>query len=508
MKAEARLVLLCTLLSAVLATLEIGRPSYWIDEKISVDIASAAAPDQVVRNVIEDERRPPAYHLSLWLWLTATGGHERMARLHSALWAILAVPAAYQLARRVSSGKAAVCAALLAALSPILIAFGQTVRYYTMVATLGALSYILFLDVMRRQPGRKPWLAYALATLALLYCDFPAYGVVLAQNALAVLWWRDRRSFPNHPRARWLAAQAVLAAAALLWLPVVLEQGARDFGAADLSGSLAGAALKIAYPFYAWLVGENLFPWSPLAIAGGLAAGALLIFGFLRLRGAWSRAFWAVAFLAPFATAQALLGTVATDSPFVNAPARAMACLPLIWAAVGVGAAALPRRALTAAALGVLALAYAAGLSNYYRGVDFINAVYDTPAREVAAAVQAGARPGDAVVSESDTLVSHYLPPQLAQSHFTPDQIDALDAYLDAHPRASVWLVAMGRDRTRNELSSRLAARLRERYRHASSAGFAEQDPTYRALKSRLLGREAYRYRLTLDAYAPQPASP
>ncbi len=503
-----RLAVLCTLLSAILLALEIQRPSYWIDEKISVDITSAETPAQVVRNVMEGERRPPAYHLSLWLWLELTGHHERMARLHSALWAILIVPATFQLARRLSNEKAAVCAAFLAALSPILIAFGQTVRYYTMVAALGALSCVLFLDLMRRPAGRKPWLSYALVTLALLYCDFPAYGVVLAQNVLALLWWRDRRNFPRHPRARWWVAQAALAAAALLWLPVVLSQGARDFGAADLSNSVSGVVLKIAYPFYAWLVGENLFPWSPLAIAGILAAGALMVFGFLRLRGAWSRVFWSISFLAPFATTQVLLGTVATDSPFVNAPARAMACLPLLYVAVGAGAAALPRRGLAWAACGLLALVYGAGLSNYYRRIDFINAVYNTPAREAAAAVQAQARPGDAIVSESDTLVSHYLPPGLAEANFTPDQVGAIGAYLDAHPQAAVWLVSMGRDRTRNELSSQLAAWLQPRYARASSAGFAEQDATYRALKSRLLGREAYRYRLTVDAYTPQSALP
>jgi hypothetical protein len=36
-----------------------------------------------------------------------------------------------------------------------------------------------------------------------------------------------------------------------------------------------------------------------------------------------------------------------------------------------------------------------------------------------------------------------------------------------------------------------------------ATTGFAEQDPIYRELKSRLIGREAYQYRLTVQEFCP-----
>src|SRR5512141_484742 len=129
------LVLLATFLCALLVVVDIQRPSYWLDEKISVDIASPATPQQVIANVIDGERRPPAYHLSLWLWSRLLGMNERTARLHSALWAIMFVPAVYQLAQRFTSRKAAVFAAVISAIAPVTISYGQTIRYYSMVAT-------------------------------------------------------------------------------------------------------------------------------------------------------------------------------------------------------------------------------------------------------------------------------------------------------------------------------------------------------------------------------------
>jgi hypothetical protein len=498
------LVVLATLLCALLAVADIQRPSYWVDEKISVDIASPASLPEMIHNVIDNERRPPMYHLSLWLWTRLAGVNERMARLHSVLWAILFVPAAFQLARRFTGPKAAVWTSFITALAPVTIAYGQTIRYYSMVATLSALSFALFFAVMRKPQGHKPWLAYFLATLALLYTDYPAYGVILAQNVLAILWWvaKPERT-PHHPRWKWLVNQACMALLVLLWLPVVLLQRTRDFGAADLSNSLSGALMRIAYPFYAWLAGETIFPWAVLGILGALVGGVLLIIGWLKLANR-QRLTWLIAFGLPFILSQILLSTVATDSPFVNAPARSMACAGLLFTLEGAGLAAINRRWISGALAGAIIVSHAGALTNYYRGVDYINTVYNTPAREVAQEIAAGAHTGDVVISESDSMVDLYLPAELRQTSFYVEQDQQIKQYLAAHPQAAIWQVSMGRDRTRNDVSATLAEWLAAHYTPAGSSGFAEQSSTYRALKSRLIGRAAYQYRLVLEHYQPK----
>jgi uncharacterized membrane protein len=494
----AWLVVVLTALAAALVLIDMQRPSYWIDEKISVDAATGAALPQIVANVIEQERRPPAYHVGLWLWLKATSVTERMARLYSAMWIVLLVPAVYQLARCFADERSAVFAALLAATAPVLISYGQIIRYYSMVAALSALSFALFWRVM--QQPRKPWLAYAIVTLLLLYSDYPAFGVVAAQNLLALWWWRSQ---PQHPRWKWFGVQAVLAGLVLLWAPVALTQGARDFGMADLSNSLIGTALKVAYPFYAWLVGENVFPWSPWAILGLITGGLLMLYGAFTLWRRQQLGGWLIAFGVPFVVAQALLNTAATDSPFVNAPARSMACAALLLVLLGVGLGALKSRWLMGLALLGLLVPHAVSSINYYRGTDFINSVYNTPAREVAAAIAAQAQPGDAVVTESDSMIEIYLPAAYQAAHFQPQQLAELQAYVAAHPGAGVWQASLGRDRTRNDWADQVSEALQASLRLCATAGFAEQDPIYRQLKSRLIGREAYQYRVTLQHFCP-----
>jgi 4-amino-4-deoxy-L-arabinose transferase-like glycosyltransferase len=498
------LVVFAVLLCALLSVIDIQRPSYWIDEKISVDIATPASPQQVIAKVIDSERRPPAYHLSLWLWMRLVGVNERMARLHSVLWAILFVPAAFQLARQFASLKAATLTAFITALAPVTISYGQTIRYYSMVAALSALSFALFFAVIRKPKGRKPWIAYILSTLALLYTDYPAYGVILAQNALAILWWIYRPEHkPHHPHWKWLGVQAIMAILILLWFPVVLLQRTRDFGAADLSNSVSGALLRIAYPFYAWLAGETIFPWAVLGVLGALVGGVLLIIGLLKLTNA-HRVTWIIAFGLPCILAQILLSTVATDSPFVNAPARSMACAGLLFTLEGAGLATFNRRWLAGVLAGAILISHTGALMNYYRGVNFINTVYNTPAREVAQAIALQAHGGDAVITESDSMVDVYLPAELRNTSFYADQAQQIKDYLTAHPHAAVWQVIMGRDRTRNEVSATLGDWLTARYTPSGSSGFAEQSVTYRALKSRLIGRTAYQYRLVLDHYQPR----
>ena len=406
-----------------------------------------------------------------------------MARLYSAIWLILLVPATYQLARRFADERSAVWAALLAATAPVLISHSQIIRYYSLVAVLSALSFVLFWRVIQRP--HKPWIAYAVVTLALLYCDYPAYGVVAAQNVLALWWWRSQ---PEHPRWKWIGVQVGLAFLVLLWLPVVLLQGTRDFGAADLTNSVIGIALKVVYPFYAWFVGENIFPWTPWAICGAIVGGLLALNGAVNLWRRHRLSSWLIAFGLPFLMSQVLMNKVATDSPFVNAPARSMACAALLMVLLGMGLRALKSRWLIGVALIGLLVPHAISLVHYYRGIDFINSIYNTPAREAAQTIAAHARPGDAVVTEGDSVVEFYLPAIYQATHFLPQQASRDSVVFSS---ASERHRLAGHSRTRSHTQRRgvrLSETLQTSHRLCATTDFAEQDPIYRQFKARLIG--------------------
>jgi 4-amino-4-deoxy-L-arabinose transferase-like glycosyltransferase len=202
-----------------------------------------------------------------------TGGAEWQTRLLPALFAVLFVPAVYALTRRLFGPRAAGFAVLLCAIHPLLLSYGQIIRYYTFVATLAALSNAAFVGILRGRASRRDWIVHFIATSGLLLSDYPAYAVLLAQNLMVIVALLRRSRVPLRgwaiAHAVWLVMCVPLAAAALL-------QGARDFGVAELSTGIVGHVLKIAYAGFAWSIGEYLFPWRVAALLGLAASVALL----------------------------------------------------------------------------------------------------------------------------------------------------------------------------------------------------------------------------------------
>jgi hypothetical protein len=111
------------------------------------------------------------------------------------------------------------------------------------------------------------------------------------------------------------------------------------------------------------------------------------------------------------------------------------------------------------------------------------------------------AQANDLVITESDSIVDQYLPEEVFIARFHPDEIQEIEIYLENNPHAGIWQAVMGRDRTRNDISSELRQWLDSKSALQSQQGFAEQDATYRSIKTRSIGREAYQYRLTLYEY-------
>ncbi len=100
-------------------------------------------------------------------------------------------------------------------------------------------------------------------------------------------------------------------------------------------------------------------------------------------------------------------------------------------------------------------------------------------------------------------MIEFYLPAVYRATHFYPQQTAEIQTFLAAHTNAAVWQAMLGRDRTRTDVSAHLSEALQQNRRLCATIGFAEQDPIYRQFKTRLIGREAYQYRVTLQKLCP-----
>jgi uncharacterized membrane protein len=498
------LVVLATAILAARLLFTLHLPNLWIDEQIVIDATRASNAQTALTQALDSERRPPLFNLLMWGWRELAGEGEWPTRLLPALFAVLFVPAVYALTRRLFGRRAAGFAALLCAIHPLLLSYGQIIRYYTFVAALAALSNAAFLGNLRGRSTRRDWIVHFLATSGLLLSDYPAYAVLLAQNiVLAVALFRR----PRVPLRGWLVSHAVWLLVCVPIAATALLQGARDFGVAELSTGLLGHVLKIAYAGFAWSIGEYLFPWRVAAVLGLAASVALLAAGLLPRKAPAGRApVWvAVTMLVvPLAVSLLLLATVARDSPFVNSAARTMSAFAPFIALCAYGAARLPVRVASLLMIALLGAQTQSGIQHDLR-LDTLNPIYTTPAREAAQFIAGRAKSGDLIVTESDSLVERYLPPSLRARHFDVARADEVLGILARTPDTGVWFVQLGRDRTRNDATAALIAKTSELRPLVQTTGLAEQDPVYRQVKERLLNRAAYAYRLTITQLGPRP---
>jgi mannosyltransferase len=205
--------------SALLRVANLAGP-FWIDEGISVGIASHAFGH--IPGVLGQDGSPPLYYLLLHVWIGAFGDGVASTHALSLVFALLSIPAGFWAGWTLFGRTAGLMAAALFAVSPMLSAYAQETRMYSLLALLGLICATAFVQAfVHRRRGMLPLFILALA--ALLYTHnwgaFFALGCVAAVAVLIVLTRDVRR----------LALDGVIGfgVAALLylpWLPTLMSQ--------------------------------------------------------------------------------------------------------------------------------------------------------------------------------------------------------------------------------------------------------------------------------------------
>lgn len=194
--------------------LDIG---YWIDEAISVGIASHDLSD--IPRTLREDGSPPLYYLLLHGWMDVVGSGEAATRALSLVFAFLAVPAAWWAGRAVFGGRAAWLAAVGAAGCPFLTHYAQETRMYSLVALLSIVASAAF--VLAFVHGRRRHLVTLVLALALVLYTHN-WGLFLVAG-MSVAWLGLWHSGKVRPRDGWL----VIGTVALLyapWVPSLISQ--------------------------------------------------------------------------------------------------------------------------------------------------------------------------------------------------------------------------------------------------------------------------------------------
>jgi uncharacterized membrane protein len=478
--------------------------SLWIDEWFTVqNVASPWA--AVLPKLIAEERRPPLYWITLKAWSELAGHSEFALRLLSIACAAAAIALVWRFGRRLLGDRAAVIAAAMFGLTPFVLLYGSMVRSYMLFAALTVLSAIAWQKYVQRSTMRT-WALYVVSLALLLYTDYGAVAVLGSHGA----WWLGRLVLRRDRRA-WFGIGALAAATLAFapWATVLIGQSARSIGglAADLASSPLGTLLKIGMPFVSLGAGETLYPWTPLGVVGVASFNIAAAFGIRRLwRTDRTTSTFVMLWIAVTLTFTAtLLSLVAVDITFLNATSRAPHLAAAFALLAGCGAAALSSRT-RAVLLTAIAVVWGAGYVNYYAMQEYHNPIYAVPTRDVA--VRMRAAPADALlIAESDTLVPYYY--RSAPGAATLLEVQPNDALSDIQSRIErdappqVHIAWFGRDRTSVGFDTpTLDQWLQQRgYREVRREEHGPVGDSYRWIKARLLGRDPYSHKLTVQVF-------
>lgn len=181
--------------------------SFWGDEILTASFAGQS-PLAVIRWTTTDIH-PPFYYLLAGAFTRLTVGEVPPTATSDWLWrfpsvvaAVLTVAVTYRLAfHLVPPGqrrRAALSAALLLAVAPVVIKYAQEARMHALFMLLAALSTLLLFRAMARPTRRRRWLAYGLTLAATIYTMYFGFLIAAAQAGFVVATAvRQRKVWPR-----------------------------------------------------------------------------------------------------------------------------------------------------------------------------------------------------------------------------------------------------------------------------------------------------------------------
>ncbi|MDP9452367.1 MAG: glycosyltransferase family 39 protein [Actinomycetota bacterium] len=224
---------------AVVLRLEGRGMSFWLDEGLSVGIASH--PLSEIPGLLRLDGSPPLYYLVLHPWMQLFGTSEEAVRGLSLVLGLAAIPVAFWAGRSLFGRWVGWIAAVLAASNGYLVYYSREARMYTLLVLTTLVCVTAFTHAFVF--GRRRWLpVFVLALAATLYTHnwglYLAAGLAAAAGLCAVA--ADDRRRLLHDGALAAAALAVLYAP---WVPTLVYQAAHTgapWSARPDPGDLAG----------------------------------------------------------------------------------------------------------------------------------------------------------------------------------------------------------------------------------------------------------------------------
>lgn len=254
-----------------LTTFRLDFQSLWYDEGVTAFLARQGP--LALTQWTAGDIQPPLYYYIVAGWGALAGWSEWSLRFPSAWWITLTTALMAALTMRLSASRsAAVLAALLTALHPLLIYYGQEARMYAQLTALGVLAgYLLVHLAAAPLPSLGAWIALVVVGVAAVYTH---YFAVFLLVGLALAFTIDMFMQETRGLAMKKVRALLLAGAAILlfytpWLSALFGQLRNDRSYWEGTLKLHEAIAKVAIAFTS---GEAVFEQAALRLLAGYVA--------------------------------------------------------------------------------------------------------------------------------------------------------------------------------------------------------------------------------------------
>jgi uncharacterized membrane protein len=223
---------------------QITRPSLWMDEIWSIEMAmghgsvhdhlphgiiqydqpeltslSAAAPWWSICTHLGGVTHPPLYFVVLRWWMDLFGTGALATRSLSAIFSLAAIVVLFDICRRLHGPKIALFAAAISALAIGQLDFAQEARSYPMLIFFGLCCADLVVRIEHLGPSHRRLIALTCCLIATALTHYLSAGAIIALAIYAVI------RLSGHARIQTIAAFALSAILILaIWIPMFITQ--------------------------------------------------------------------------------------------------------------------------------------------------------------------------------------------------------------------------------------------------------------------------------------------
>lgn len=212
------LLLLIVLLGTFLRIYDLGKENLWLDEGYTLATAEKST-SELLDSLYEYEINPPAYFLMIHYWISLFGTSEFSLRFPSVIFGLISIFLIYLLGKEWFNKKTGLISAMLMSISMLNIEYSQEARTYTLLVMVTLLSLYFFTRLLKKG-APSHYIAYVLATAALLYIHYLGIYIILLENFVIFIFFLKKTALLK----RWIISQLAIVLLFLPWLPRFIFQ--------------------------------------------------------------------------------------------------------------------------------------------------------------------------------------------------------------------------------------------------------------------------------------------